>query len=144
MERTFVAENQAERERLFTLTGQLDEVSLKHEMPNGWTVAETLAHLAFWDSYCVALVAGWEKTGYSLTKSNVEATNAAAEALARAIPATAAVPLVREAAEAADAKVERIAPELVAAIEAGGQANFFSRFRHRRGHLDKIAKELGL
>ena len=52
--------------------------------------------------------------------------------------------LVREAATAADDKVEKIAPELVAAIEAGGQTNFFKRFRHRRMHLDKIAKELGL
>ena len=144
MERTYVAENQTERERLFTLTGQLDETSLKHEMPNGWTVAETLTHLAFWDSYCVALVAGWEKSGYSATKADVEATNAATEALAKAIPATSTVPLVREAATAADSKVEQVAPELVAAIEAGGQANFFMRFRHRRAHLDKIAKELSL
>jgi len=144
MDGSFVAENRVERERLFALTSKLDEASLKHEMPNGWTVAETLTHLAFWDSYCVALVAGWEKSGYSLTKANVEATNAAAEALAKAIPAMAAVGLVREAAEAADNKVEQITPELAAAIEAGGQANFFSRFRHRQAHLDKIAKELSL
>jgi hypothetical protein len=144
MDRTYVAENQLARKRLFDLTAQLTDETLAKTMPNGWSVAGTLAHLAFWDFYCQELLAGWEKSGFSAIRTNVDATNAAAYALSCAIPAQAVVKMVRDAAVATDQKVEEVAPELAAAIIAGGQGNYLSRFVHRNHHLNKIASELGL
>lgn len=144
MDRTYVAENQLARKRLFDLTAQLTDETLAKKMPNGWSVAGTLAHLAFWDFYCQALLAEWEKSGFSATRANVDATNAAAYALSRAIPAQAVVKMVCDAAVATDRKVEEVAPELAEAIIAGGQGNYLSRFVHRNHHLNKIASELGL
>jgi hypothetical protein len=144
MDSTFVAENQVERERLFELTAKLTDESLAKILPNGWSVADTLAHLAFWDFYCLSLINGWEKSGFSVTKANVPATNEAVLALSRAIPAQTVIQLVRDAAMAADLKVEEIAPELALTMINGGVSNYLSRSSHRRAHLKTIEKGLGL
>jgi hypothetical protein len=54
------------------------------------------------------------------------------------------VPLVREAAVAVDREVEKIKPELAAAIVAGGQDCYLHRAVHRNAHLNRIESELGL
>jgi uncharacterized damage-inducible protein DinB len=144
MESTYVADNQLARQRLFDLTAQLTDETLAQKMPNGWSVSDTLAHLAFWDFYCLSLLTGWEKSGFIETHSSVQATNDAVAALSRAIPAQAVVKMVCDAATATDRKAEKIAPELAEAIIAGGQGFFLNRSVHRNLHLNKIATQLGL
>ena len=41
--------NQTQRERLRALVRRLDAGRLAVRLPNGWTVAGTLAHMALWD-----------------------------------------------------------------------------------------------
>jgi hypothetical protein len=144
MDRTFVSENQIERERLFELTAKLTDESMAVKLSNGWSVSDTLAHLAFWDFYCLSLLTGWEKSGFTAKNSSVEATNDAVVALGRAIPAPAVIQLVRDAAVATDRKAEEIAPELALAITEGGQSNFLRRSVHRHAHLNRIERELEL
>jgi hypothetical protein len=144
MDRTFVTENQVERERLFDLTAKLTAESMAVKLSNGWSVSDTMAHLAFWDLYCFSLLAGWEKSGFTAANSSIQATNDAVVALGRAIPAPAVIQLVRDAAVATDRKVEEIAPELALAIIEGGQSNYLRRSLHRNLHLNKIQDELGL
>jgi hypothetical protein len=144
MDRAYVAENQLAQKWLFDLTAQLTEEALGTRMPNGWTVANTLAHLAFWDFYCVSLLTEWEKSGFSASRAKVDATNGAVLALSSQIPDAVVGQMARDAAVAADRKAEEIAPELAAAIIAGGQGNFLNRALHRNLHLNKIASELGL
>ena len=55
MNETYVIENTVERDRLMALTARLTEEELRRQLPNGWSVATKLAHLAFWDLYWLAL-----------------------------------------------------------------------------------------
>jgi hypothetical protein len=128
---------------LFALTAKLTEKELGRQLSNGWTVANTLVHLAFWDSYGLRLLREWEKTGYQAATSSIEPVNEGVRVLSNAIPANGVVPLVREAAVAVDREVEKITPELAAAIEAGGQSCYLYRAEHRRAHLNRIERELG-
>ncbi len=60
MDRTYVAENDAERERLRSLvTGSSDE-ELGRPMPAGWTVAAVLAHIGFWDAPAIFWLDKWD------------------------------------------------------------------------------------
>jgi hypothetical protein len=144
MDRVFIAENNTERQRLFEMTARLTEADLGRQLANGWSVADTLGHLAFWDSYGLFQLRKWEANGYKASTSDIDAVNEGVRVLSSAIPAGAVVPLVREAAVAVDQEVEKITPELAAAIEAGGQDCYLHRAQHRRAHLNRLASELGL
>ena len=52
----FAESNRTQTERLRALVGRLDAAALRMRMPNGWTVAGTLAHLAFWDRQRLCLM----------------------------------------------------------------------------------------
>jgi uncharacterized damage-inducible protein DinB len=144
MDRAFIAENNASRQRLFAMTAKLTEKDLARPLSNGWSVADTLVHLAFWDSYDLSLLQEWEKKGFKAYASHVDAINEGVRVLSSAIRASAVVSLVREAAVAADQEAEKITPELIAAIMAGGQSCFLRRAEHRNLHLNRIESELGL
>jgi 7-keto-8-aminopelargonate synthetase-like enzyme len=144
MEKTFIAENNAERQRLFEMTAKLTEKDLARQLPNGWSVADALVHLAFWDTYGLFLLREWQKNGFKATSSDIPAVNEGVRVLSSAIPANAVVSLVRQAAEAVDSEVEKIAPKLIAAIEAGGKSCYLHRAEHRSAHLNRIESELGL
>ena len=45
-DRSYIAENDRERRRLEALVGKLDDAALSRTMPDDWTVAGVLAHLA--------------------------------------------------------------------------------------------------
>ena len=56
-DRSYIAENDRERRRLEALVGKLDDAALSRPMPDGWTVAGVLAHLAFWHQRIVTFIA---------------------------------------------------------------------------------------
>jgi hypothetical protein len=101
-----------------------------------------LVHLAFWDAYYLALLKGWERSGYTSSATDVNAINEAVRFLGWAMPARAAVQLVQSAAGAIDQYLEGIPPELTAAIEASGRIRLLKRAMHRGEHLDQIEKVL--
>jgi len=143
MSMPYARENEFQRQRLIDLTARLTAEDFSRPMPNGWTVATKLAHLAFWDLYYATLVEGWERTGFAASPANVDAINEAVRTLSRAIAAESVVHLVRTAAESIDRKVEMLTPELASAIETGGYSRILLRALHRRDHLDQIEKTLG-
>ncbi len=143
MKTTYAADNASQRERLFALTAKWTETDLTRPLANGWSVATKLAHLAFWDQYYLPLIEQWERTGFKSSSIDVDAVNEAVRFLSRAIPPTAAVQLVRAAAEAIDRKLESITPDLEVAIEASGRVRLLRRAMHRREHLDQIEEALG-
>src|SRR5205085_11705747 len=55
-DRSYIAENDRERRRLEALVGKFDDAALSRTMPDGWTVAGVLAHLAFWDERIVTFI----------------------------------------------------------------------------------------
>jgi hypothetical protein len=144
MNETYMAENAAERQRLFSLTSHLTDADLTRKLDDGWTIAAQLAHLAFWDQYALSLVNEWERNGFvKVMLVSVDALNDAAHLLSDAIPPRAALQLARAAAEALDQKLETLTPELAHAIETGGHIRVLRRALHRREHLDEIEKVLG-
>ena len=68
----FAESNRVQTERLRKLVGRLDAGMLAVRLPNGWTVAVALAHLAFWDRQRLCLMRRWAAGSHyykTMTKS---------------------------------------------------------------------------
>jgi hypothetical protein len=142
MDRSYVTENTGERQRLRTLIASLSDDDLKRLLPNGWTVAITLAHLAFWDRQRLALLKRWERGGVRPAPVDADTINEAVRVLATALPPRTATQLALDAAEAIDRALEQLSADLLTEIEAGGQGSLLRRALHRRGHLERIEQAL--
>ena len=140
---TCIAENQAERERLNRLASGLTRADLQREMPNGWTIATKLLHLAFWDYYALEMLKRWKGNGVTVSSVDMDAVNGAVREISSKIPEQAVIALVCSAAKAVDREVEGVGPELEKAIEDTGRSRILRRAIHRREHLDQIDRALG-
>jgi hypothetical protein len=136
------SENAASLQRLFALLDSLDADKLAHRLPNGWTVADALTHLAFWDAYALSWLRSWQKGETLDDSTNIGTINAAVTVLSHSIPPEAAVQLMRQAAEAVDHEVESLDQSLAAAIETSGKKHLLFRAWHRNEHLQVIEREL--
>jgi hypothetical protein len=134
----FIQENNASRSRLETLMPLLSDEDLIRLTPSGWTVAGLLAHLAVWDQRMLALLRRWKAEGVDDSPVDSYAVNEAIKPLCLALEPRKAVELCLFAAEAVDAELETITPELVKEIEASGVHFRFNRALHRNDHLDEI------
>ncbi len=65
VDRSYVTENEAQRERLRALVARLSDAELDRPLPAGWTIAGVLGHLAFWDQRILVLLERWEQQGAS-------------------------------------------------------------------------------
>ena len=147
VDRTYVAENDAERDRLHSLATRLSDEQLGRPMPAGWTVAAVLAHLAFWDARAVFWLDRWERgvepasPDYE-TREDVEWINDSAKPLCLALPPRDAAQLALRLAEEADRKVAALSDDLLAKIQATGCPFNLSRADHRKEHLDDVERAL--
>ena len=66
VDRSYVAENDAQRERLRALVRRLSDQDLAGAMDAGWTVAGVLAHVAFWDQRILVLLNAWHGPGLAV------------------------------------------------------------------------------
>ena len=146
MDRSFVAENNAERERLKALVARLSDDQLLTPMPADWTVAGVLAHLAFWDARGLYLMAKWEggtpPSQADWEPDDVDWINDSAKPLCLALPPRTAAQLAIKVAEKTDQRVEALSDALLAQILELGQPFNLSRASHRREHLDEIERVL--
>jgi hypothetical protein len=136
------SENSTAFARLNTLLDRLSPQDLAHGLPNGWSIADTLVHLAFWDAYGLSWLQSWKKGVTLQDTTNIDTINTAVTALSRSIPAQAVVALVRQNAEAVDREADSLTPALSAAIAASGQQHLLFRSWHRNEHLATIESEL--
>ncbi len=148
VDRSYVARNTAERERLRRLVTSLTDADLGRPMPAGWTVAGVLGHLAFWDQRVIALLDAWQTRGMSgappgINEGSVDWINDAGKPLLLAVPPRQAAELALAIAETVDRRVERLSDEAVAANLAAGSPLNLLRAEHRREHLDEIEQGLG-
>src|SRR2546430_14967481 len=102
--RSYVAENDGQRERLRALVARLSDGELGRLLGAGWTIASVLGHLAFWDQRILVLLERWQREGPAavppaLDHAAVDWINDAAKPLLLALPA-------RRAADAAVALAE--------------------------------------
>jgi hypothetical protein len=145
-DRSYVAENDRERRRLEALVARLDDAGLSRAMPEGWTVAGVLAHLAFWDER-ILLLLELLKRGAPIPvekEEDVHWINDAAKPAQLALPPRRAATLAVETARAADHAVATLPDELIARNAAAGSPINLVRAGHRREHLDEIAQALEL
>lgn len=63
MDKSYVAENEAELARLKAFVGGLSDAGMARPVGAHWTVGVGLAHLAFWDRLWLAKFDEWERTG---------------------------------------------------------------------------------
>jgi hypothetical protein len=147
IDRSCVAENDAERKRLRALVQRLSDRDLAHPMDAGWTVAGVLAHVALWDQRIVVLLDEWERRGSSWTPpvesaGDVDWINDAAKPLCLALPPRIAAELAVSVAKTVDRRVAAVSDAI---IEASARAPVLNwrRSVHRREHLDQIERALG-
>lgn len=141
-DRSYEAGNARERERMRALVARLSEADLRRPVGHGWTVADTLVHLAFWDLRAVTLIDRFEREGAAPSPIDIDPANDAVHALGRVIPPRAAAELALEAAETADRRIAALSDRLVEAVAAVGTPFNLSRHAHRAEHLDEIERSL--
>lgn len=138
MDRSFMVENQRERERLRRLVERISDEDLRRPMWEGWTVASALAHLAFWDQRASVLMKKWKAEGVASSPIDDDVTNDSILPLCLAIPPRAAARLAVSAAEAIDSELEKADDDLLRDIWRLGDRFRLYRSDHRKLHLDQI------
>ena len=145
MDPELTAENEAQRERLAALVGDLGDADLERSLGGGWTVAMSLAHLAFWDRRATLLLDHWER-GQSPPADEPawysDLLNETLLAQWRALPPRETARLALEAAAGVDRKIETLDAAVAAAISERGESWRLQRSTHRREHIEQIERAL--
>jgi len=138
----FVEKNTASRLRLKATLERLNDEDFVRTTPGGWSVAALLAHLAFWDQRIVVLLHRWKASGVDESPVDSDMINDSLKPILLAIQPRAAVELCLSSAEAADAELENLTPELYEQIQASSNHFRFNRALHRDDHLSEIEQLL--
>ena len=141
VDRSYVALNDAERKRLEHLVARCSDADLERAMPAGWTVAATLAHLAFWDERVRFLFERWERVGSAPPpedEASVDWINDSAKPMFLVLPPRRAAELALKIARETDRAVEQLSDDMLTRNAAAPQPLNVVRATHRRQHLDEI------
>lgn len=140
--------NDRERRRLTLLATALSERELGEVVHGRWTVAATLAHLAYWDRLALGLLERWaagepyETDG--LPTWHDHAVNDALLDAALALPPSAAVRLALDAATGMDGRLRALGEEAARLLTERDASWLLRRHQHRAEHLDEVDGALGL
>jgi hypothetical protein len=143
VDRSYVKQNDAQRERLETFVARCTDADLRRSMPGGWTVAGILAHLAYWDERARILFERWQTDGVAPAAedgASVDWINDAAKPMFLALPPRQAAELAVSIARATDRTVETLSDDMLARNAAAGKPLNVFRAEHRRQHLDEIER----
>lgn len=140
--KAFAESNRSETERLRRMVRGLDAAGLTVRLPNGWTVAGSLAHLAFWDRQRLCLMRRWAAGDIRSGAYDGDVFNDAAQPLLEMIPPERAVAAALAAAEEVDAFLLEVSDEVVAMALDRPDAPNLDRGSHRQHHLDLVEKAL--
>ena len=138
----FAESNRSETQRLRRLVQSLDRTKLSVRLPNGWTVAGALSHVAFWDRQRLCLMRRWAAGDIRSGAYDGDVFNDAAQPMLELIPPERAAAAALQAAEEVDALLLEVSDAVVEAALAGPDAPNLDRGSHRRHHLDQIEKAL--
>ena len=146
----FAQSNRLQRERLRELVARLDARKLAVRLPNGWTVAGALAHLALWDHQRLGLMRRWaagdmcggDPPGEGARQYDGDIFNDAVQPLLELIPPERAAAAAVQAAEEVDAFLLQVSDEVVEMALARPDAPNLDRGSHRTHHLDIVEKAL--
>jgi hypothetical protein len=141
VDRSFVAANARELERMRALVLRLSDQQLGAMVNEYWSVAGVLGHIAFWDG-CALYLAGKLQRREPLTASesepeDVDWINDSSRPLIHAIAPRALAELALRIAEETDELVASLPDELLASLDETSPLNPV-RADHRGEHLDEI------
>jgi hypothetical protein len=134
--------NRSQTERLRKLIPKLDARQLAVRLPNGWTVAGALAHVAFWDRQRLCLMRRWAAGDWCNGGYDGDLFNATAQPLLEMIPHEHIAGAALRMAEELDAFLLEAPDDLVAAALARPDAPNLDRGSHRQHHLDIVERAL--
>ena len=133
-DKAYVERNRAATGRMRALAARLSDEELRHPVGKHWTVAITLAHLAFWDLRVLHLLDVTEQNN-KLSAPEIDiAVNDLALPLWAAIPPREAARIAIETAERLDRRLENYPPALLDEIHAYNE-RWVVRALHRDAHL---------
>ena len=138
-----VARNRASRERLAALIARLGERTVV--LPDGWTAAALLGHLAFWDRFAASHLQKYLRNRepmMSYDDAFFELVNAAGLPQWTATPLGPAASDATVSAAAADVAIEKLSADDLIAIRALGHPGLLERSGHRTRHLDQLERAL--
>lgn len=134
--------NRVQTERLRALVARLDAAELALRLPNGWTVAGALAHIAVWDRQRLCLMRRWAAGVTASGAYDGEVFNETLQPLLELIPAERAAAAAVQAAEEIDEFLLDVSDHIVNAALARPDAPNLDRGSHRGYHLDQIERAL--
>lgn len=137
MDRSFIEQNRASIRRMRTLAERLNDAELQHPVGEHWTVAITLAHLAFWDLRMLYVLDQTERKGKLFIPEIDISVNDMLLPLWAAIPPREAARIAIETAEALDQRLENSPPAFLEEIYANNK-RWVMRALHRGEHLDEV------
>lgn len=138
----YAERNRAERERLGRLIERLSDDDLRRAIPGTeWSVADALAHLAFYDRRAQILMEKFARDGVTSSPLDPQTINDALLRLTRLISPRAIAEEALTAAEAADRAADALSDAVLAEIRARGEVKP-GRFEHRASHLADIEAAL--
>jgi hypothetical protein len=138
----YVERNRVSQERLRALVGRLDDDALRRELSDGWTVADALAHLAFYDRRAAILLRRFGQEGIFASPYDYDTLNEVLLHFSRRMSPRAVVAEVLAAAEAADEAAAATPEAQDAEVRSVGQVKL-DRSEHRESHLNDIEALLG-
>jgi hypothetical protein len=141
VDRSFVAANARELQRLKALVARLSDKQLAAMVNEYWSVAGILGHVAFWDGRAMFL-AGKLQRGEPLTPyydepQEVDWINDSSRPLIHAIAPRALAELAVSIAEETDQLVASLPDEVLAGLGETSPLNPVRAY-HRSEHLDEI------
>ena len=131
--------NRSATERLTRLVRSLDDTGFRTRLPNGWTVADSLGHIAFWDR---AQLCQWAAGDFRSGAYEADVFNDAMKPLLALIPPDRIAAAAVQAAEEIDALLLELPDETIQEALARPDAPHLDRGDHRRHHLDRIEAAL--
>lgn len=138
----FAESNQTQTERLRRLVDRATPAMLATRLPNGWTVAVALGHLAFWDRQRLCLLRRWAAEDFRTGAYDGDVFNDAMQPLLELIPPGQLAAAALRAAEAVDTLLLELSDDVIAASLARPDAPQLDRGAHRKHHLDQVEKVL--
>ena len=129
--------NRRSTERMRQIVDCLSETELSQSLRNDWTIAVTLAHLAFWDQRVIYVIELARKNNALQLPHFDDPLNDILAPLLSAIPPVEAARLAISKAETLDGMLEKCAQEF---LEEMMKVNnrLVERALHRNDHLDDI------
>ena len=137
LDRSFVERNRASTDRIRTLAASLTDEEMQHPVGEHWTVAITLAHLAFWDRRVMYVLDITERDGALFIPDIDIFVNDLSLPLWAAIPPRAAARIAIETAEVLDKRLEAFSPALLEEIYSYNM-RWVERALDRGDHLDEV------